>query len=128
MHIARKILIVEDEILVAVSLKKTLEFYGYNVPAIAVSGEEAINFVKNYHPDIVLMDITLKGRMDGIEAAEHISNQFDIPIIFITAHSSKDIIEKAKKVKHFGYITKPFNERHLSNVINMALNKFQTDL
>lgn len=116
-----QILIVEDESIVAEDIRRTLQSLGYNVPAVVSSGEEAINMAKENSPELVLMDIMLKGKMDGIEAAGQIRSHFNIPVVYLTAYSDDKILERAKITEPFGYIIKPFNERELQINIEIAL-------
>ncbi len=122
-----KILIVEDESIIAGSLKDSLEDYGYEVTDIAATGEEAIDKCSGKKPDLVLMDIRLQGDMDGIETASHIYEKFDIPVIYLTAYAGDDFLERAKETKPFGYILKPFDDRILHPTITMALEKHQQE-
>ena len=124
---ATTVLIVEDEILVAENIKSILKKNGYDVVSVAVSGEEAIASAERFKPDIVLMDIVLKGDMDGIEAADTIREKFVLPVVFLTAHSDSKSLERAKVTEPFGYITKPFEERQLTITIEMALYKARMD-
>lgn len=116
-----QILIVEDESIVAEDIRRTLQSLGYNVPYVVSSGEEAIKKVKENSPDLVLMDIMLKGEMDGIEAAGQIRSHFNIPVVYLTAYSDDKILERAKITEPFGYIIKPFKERELQINIEIAL-------
>ncbi|MFN6513100.1 MAG: response regulator [Nostoc sp. CreGUA01] len=118
-----KILVVEDEAIVAKDLQYRLNKFGYTVPAIASSGEEAINKAVEITPDLVLMDIKLKGKMDGIEAAQEISRQLDIPIIYLTAYADDTTLERAKITEPFGYLLKPFKEKELKTNIEITLIK-----
>ena len=118
-----KILVVEDESIVAKDLQNSLKKCGYNVPIIASSGEEAINKAAEICPDLVLMDIRLKGDMDGIEAARQIYNRFKIPVIYLTAYEDDSKLERVKLTEPFGYLLKPFKERELYTTIEIALNK-----
>lgn len=120
---APKILIVEDECLVAGDLQETLEFMGYVVTGIATSGEQAVFMAGETRPDLILMDIKLEGEMDGTQAAELIYDLYKIPIIFLTAYSGNHILDQAKKSSPFGYIVKPFDEKELHPMITMALHK-----
>ncbi len=122
-----KILIVEDETIVARDLKKSVEQMGYFVCAIASSGEEAVQKADETRPDLILMDIVLKGDMDGIRAAEQIKTLFKIPIVYLTAYDDEDILQRAKITTPYGYITKPFNDRELHIAIEIALYKSQAE-
>jgi|GEM_PF-354643 len=118
-----RILIVEDEGIIAQDIQSTLEKLGYEVPAIAVVGEEAIEKAAELQPDLVLMDIVLSGGMDGVEAATHIRERLHIPVIFLTAHSDSATLQRAKVTGPYGYIVKPLVERELRIGIEMALQK-----
>ncbi len=120
---APRILIVEDECLVAGDLQETLELMGYIVIGIATSGEQAVFMAGETRPDLILMDIKLEGEMDGTQAAELIYDLYKIPIIFLTAYSNSFILDQAKKSSPFGYIVKPFEEKELHPTITMALHK-----
>jgi len=123
-----KILVVEDEIIIAFDIKSCLEKAGYIVPAIATYGKQAIEKAAELHPDLVLMDVMLKGDMSGIEAAAKIGNLFNIPVIYLTAYSDQNHLQKAKTTQPFGYILKPFEETQLITTIEIALNKHQTEV
>ncbi|MBN1348215.1 response regulator [candidate division KSB1 bacterium] len=116
-----RILIVEDERLTAEDIKTSLEALGYSVPALISSGSKAIKMVKKYKPDLVLMDIVLRGKMNGIEAADQIKYRFNIPVVYLTAYADETTLARAKVTEPFGYIIKPFEERELHSVIEMAL-------
>ncbi len=122
-----KVLIVEDEILVARDLQMRLTKSGYSVPSVATTGMKAIQIVKEEHPDIVLMDIVLQDRMDGIETAEIIHSQFDIPVIYLTAHGDNATFEKAKKTFPYGYIIKPFSNDDINKTIQITLYKLRLE-
>ena len=122
-----KILVVEDERIVAKDLQRRLQRLGYTVCAIASSGQEAIEQVAQTPPHIVLMDIILQGPMDGVEAAEHIRARFNIPIIYLTAHADANTLQRAKATEPFGYLLKPFEARALQTTIEMALYKHQME-
>lgn len=121
------ILVVEDESIVAEDIKNSLQMAGYTVLATASSGADAIKRVKEFHPDIVLMDIVIKGEIDGIETAKQIRSVLDIPVVYLTAFSDEKTIERAKITEPFGYIIKPFNKRELSITVEMALYKHRID-
>ncbi len=118
----KKILIVEDERIVADDLKMSLERLGYKVSGIVSNGEEAIKKAEKLQPDLVLMDIVLRG-MDGIEAARMIRTRFNIPVIYLTAYADRETLEQAKITEPFGYITKPFEENGLYTAIELAVYK-----
>jgi two-component system, sensor histidine kinase and response regulator len=121
------ILIVEDERIVAADLRLRLISFGYTVVGIASTGEEAIALTRKALPDIVLMDITLKEGMDGVQAATAILEEHDLPIVYLTAHADSGTLERVKTTGPFGYILKPFDERDLLTTVEMALYKFATD-
>lgn len=116
-----KILVVEDERIIANDIQDMLKDMGYDVPAIASSGEEAIKKAEGIKPELVLMNIGLKGDMDGIGAAAHIHNRFNIPIVYVTAYMDEKRLERAKVTEPFGYIIKPFEDKELSSTIEKAL-------
>lgn len=116
-----RILIVEDEGITAMDISDQLENLGYVVLAFAFSAEEALHKTEELRPDIVLMDIHLKGHMDGIEAAQHIRSRFDIPVIYVTAYADEATLQRAKMTEPFGYVIKPFEERTLRSAIETAI-------
>ena len=116
-----RILIVEDEAIVAMEIESSLQSLGYTVTSIADNGEKAIEKAEEEKPDLVLMDIRIKGEMDGIDAAEVIRSKFEIPVIFSTAYLDEERIERAKITIPFGYVLKPIQERDLKVTIEMAL-------
>jgi PAS domain S-box-containing protein len=122
-----RILIVEDESVVALDLSSCLERLGYTVVGQAARGLDAIRKCKDLGPDLALVDIHLKGNMDGIEAAEQIRTRFDIPVIFLTAHADKDTLQRARVTEPFGYLLKPFDERVLDSNITIALYKHSVE-
>ena len=122
-----QILVVEDDRIIAESIRSTLESLGYGVPAIVSSGEEAVAQAEKYLPDLVLMDIMLEGEMDGVEASSQIHSRFDIPVIFLTAYSDKKLLDRAKLTTPFGYIIKPFEDRELHSLIEIALYKHEIE-
>jgi PAS domain S-box-containing protein len=123
-----QILIVEDDAIIAMDIECQLRKLGYGVTGIVGYGEQAIEKVKENKPDLVLMDIILKGEMDGIEAAAAIHTQFDIPIIFLTAYADKKRLERAKLTYPFGFILKPFQNKDLEVTIEMALYVAKVDV
>ncbi|MBF0473236.1 MAG: response regulator [Nitrospirae bacterium] len=122
-----KILIVEDEFVIAESMSMTLINLGYNVIDYVSKGEAAIEIAKNKKPDLILMDISLAGKMDGIEAAQHINLNYNIPVIYLTAHIDDKLIARAKITEPFGYLIKPVEEKILQCTIEIALYKLMLD-
>lgn len=130
-----KILVVEDERITAEDIKSGLEFAGYTVPAIVSSGEDAIEKAGELKPDLVLMDIKLKGEMDGIEAAGQIRVRYDIPVIYLTAYSDETTVQRAKVTEPSGYILKertglikkPFEESELHTAIEITLYRHKIE-
>ena len=117
------ILIVEDEAIVSADIASKLRKLGYGVAGSTGSGEEAIEISRRMLPSLVLMDIRLAGAMDGVAAAEVIRREFQVPVVFLTAHADKATIQRARQVEAFGYILKPFDDRELHTQIEMALYK-----
>ena len=120
-----KILVVESEAIVAKDIQNTLKSLGYDAPAIALSGEEAINKSEEIHPDLLFMGIVLKGEIDGIEAAEKIRNHFNIPVVYLAAYMDEKTLQRAETTGPFGYILKPFKERELHTTIETTLHRFR---
>jgi len=116
-----RVLVVEDEHLVAKDIRRKLQNMDYDVPAVANSGDEAVKAALQARPDVVLMDIDLGGGMDGIEAASRIRAELDVPVIFVSAYANESLLERAKITTPFGYILKPFQNDALRNNIEIAL-------
>jgi diguanylate cyclase (GGDEF)-like protein/PAS domain S-box-containing protein len=123
-----KILVVEDESLVAANIQSMLKSLGYDVSGVVSSGEQAIQKVAETSPHLVLMDIVLKGSIDGIKAAETIWAKFNVPVVYLTAYADEPTLQRAKLTKPFGYLLKPFEERDLQTTIEMALYKSQMEM
>ncbi|WP_319421403.1 two-component system response regulator [Pleurocapsa sp. FMAR1] len=119
------ILIVEDELIIAKNTAKKLEALGYQVTKIVSSGQAAIDYIISDRPNLILMDIAIKGEIDGIETAETIKEIADIPLIFLTAYASDETLERASKTGCYGYLIKPFRDRELQATVKMALSKYQ---
>ncbi len=119
----RRILVVDDERIVAQDIIEVLNGMGCTVVGTALSGEEAINKAGQYRPDLILMDITLQGQMDGVEAASIIRREYDIPCVFLTAYSDRRYLERAKLTLPAGYMVKPFEEAALRSTVEIALYK-----
>ena len=121
------ILIVEDESIVAKDIQHSLMKLGYSVAGIASNSEKALDIVRTDQPDIVLMDIMLKGELNGIQTAEIIRKQYAIPVVFLTAYADESTLAKAKVTEPYGYIIKPYKEIDLQTSIEMALYKHQKE-
>ena len=121
----KNILIVEDEMIIAESIKSTLKKFGYDVSGIVSFGEDAVEMAREFHPDLVLMDIKLEGKINGIEAADIIFKEFEIPIIFLTSFGDENTVKQASLTEPYGYILKPFEDRMLCATIEMAFYKHQ---
>ncbi|MBC7185640.1 MAG: PAS domain S-box protein [Calditrichaeota bacterium] len=122
-----KILIVEDESLVAADLARLLEKLGYQVTGRVASGKAALASVEQERPDLVLMDIGLRGELDGIQTAEQLARCYGIPVVFLTAHSDDATLERAKQAQPFGFVLKPFDEREVRATVEMALHRHQLE-
>jgi two-component system, response regulator PdtaR len=116
-----KILVVDDEAIISMQLEERLSAMGYTVAGLASSGEDAIEKARRLAPDLVLMDIVMPGKLNGIEAAKTIGEELAIPVVFVTSYADDTIIEKAKQVGPYGYIVKPFNEMEIKAAIEVAL-------
>ena len=118
-----KILIVEDEMIIAEDMADALSNLGYEVTAIVASGDEAIEKAATNYPAIVIMDINLQGDIDGVEAAQKIRNSQNIPVVFLTAYADQTTLERAKATEPFAYLLKPFQERELKTTIEIAIER-----
>jgi PAS domain S-box-containing protein len=121
------VFIVEDELIEAEDIRHTLKRQGYSITGIARSGESALSTLRETSPDLILMDIHLGGTMDGIDTAEQIRALYHIPVIFLTAHADDTTLGRAKVAEPYGYILKPFDDRELHSVIEMALYKHRME-
>lgn len=121
-----RILLVEDEAITAMDLQRKLEFQGYDVTGIAHSGEAAVELAEKHRPDLILMDIILKGPMSGVDAAERIKD-LDIPVVFLSAHSEETTMESAREVEPYGYLIKPFDEKELFFTIELAIQRHRSE-
>ncbi len=122
-----KILIVENDGIIAKDMQKILEKFGYSVPAVVFSGIEALQKAGEYKPDLVLSEIGLDGAMDGIEAAYRIQSGLNIPVVFVTASSDNKTIERVKKINPYGFIIKPFGEELLHATIETAIYRHRME-
>ena len=119
----KKILIVEDEAVIAIRLQERLTAMGYHIIGMSYSSEEAMEHARRLRPDVILMDIMIPGKMDGIAVANSVKTELDIPVIFLTAFSEDKIIDRAKQAEPYGYIVKPFQDRELKACVEVALFK-----
>ena len=117
-----KILVVEDEGVVAMNLKMTLMGKGYNVLPIAMTANTALTLTAQYRPQVVLMDIRIKGDKDGIDTATLITDHYHIPIIYTTAHFDDETVQRARATEHVAYLVKPYSEQELFDAVDKALN------
>ncbi|MBU0927353.1 MAG: response regulator [Spirochaetes bacterium] len=117
------ILIVEDEALVGMELKETLERFGYRVPALIKQGEDVPEAIIVHKPDLILMDIRLKGFQDGIETAYMVGGEFEVPFVFLSAYSDDETLARALGTRAYGYLVKPFDEKTLRTTIELALRR-----
>ena len=122
-----RIMVVEDEQIIALNISSKLEDMGYEVPAMFGTGEEAVRDVGQVRPDLVLMDVNLAGEMDGVEAAAQIRETLRIPIIFLSAFTDNVTVERAKATDPFAYLVKPFKDRELQNAIEIGLYKHRIE-
>ena len=125
---ATRVLVVEDERIVALNLKQRLVRLGYEVLAMAPSGAKALAEIERTRPDVILMDINIEGDIDGIETASRIPTEYHTPVIYLTAYSEQATLDRAKATKPYGYLLKPFSERELHATIQMALERRREDV
>jgi two-component system, cell cycle sensor histidine kinase and response regulator CckA len=123
----KRILIVEDEALIASEVQRKLERLGYQIPVIARSGKEAIQFARSMPFDLVLMDIRIKGDLDGVATAQMLKDELQMAVVYLTAHSDQDTISRAKRTDPFGYILKPIVDGHLSSAVQIAIYKSEME-
>ncbi|GAB2621685.1 LytR/AlgR family response regulator transcription factor [Belliella aquatica] len=119
-----KILIVEDELVIAEDLKDILEDLGYEVCGIAISAREALALIEECNPDLALLDIQIKGGKDGIELAAEINENYHLPFIIVSSYSDRQTLNRAKEVHPFGYLVKPYNEKDILAAIEMAMANY----
>ena len=122
-----RVLIVEDEAIISLDIKRLLSSSGFGVAAVAATAEQAIRAIETSAPDLVLMDIHLKGNKDGIETALHIRDTYHLPVVFVTAHADKATLERARQTEPFGYIVKPISALSLTSTVEMALHKHRIE-
>jgi len=119
----QRIVIADDEIIIASQIEECLRSNGYDVVGIASSGEDAIDMALNLKPDLMLMDIVMPGKLDGISAAAKINDALHLPVIFLTAYADEEMIQRAKPIGPYAYVLKPLQERQLLAAIEIALHK-----
>ena len=122
-----RLLIVEDEAIVARDIEDVLKRLGYDVCCSVSSGEEAVEKARSFLPDLILMDIFLKGEKDGIQATEEIQGRYEIPVVYLTSYADSLTLERAKCTAPYGYLLKPFQERDLKSAVEIALCKSRSE-
>ena len=121
----KRVLVVEDEPIIALDIRSKLEDAGYQVTAILSSGEEAVEKVREINPDLILMDIFLGKNMDGIEATDRILKNNDIPVVFLSANADLNTMKRADATKNYGYLIKPISAPDLDAIVSIALERHQ---
>lgn len=124
---APRVLVVEDESIISLDIRTKLSLLGYNPVGAATTGEEAIAKARELRPDLVLMDVRLRGAMDGIAAAGRIQSELDVPVVYITAFGDEDTMARAKATNPYGYLIKPFQEKDLRTTVDIALYRYQME-
>src|SRR5689334_5453776 len=122
-----RILIAEDDAILALRIQRTIEGMGHQVAALAATGEDAVRLARELRPDAALMDVRLRGQMNGVEAAERIHADPGTPVIFVTAYSDTELIEQAARSAPYAYLTKPVRDRELRAAIETAVYRSRTD-
>jgi DNA-binding NarL/FixJ family response regulator len=120
-------MVVEDEMATAMELEELLVSHGYRFAGAASSCEEAVSMAKDKKPDLILMDIKLPGKGDGIDAAKRIGSESETPLVFLTGHSDRTLLARAKQANPLGYILKPLNENQIISAIEIALNRAERE-
>ncbi|MBN1432338.1 MAG: response regulator [Methanomicrobiaceae archaeon] len=123
-----KVLIVEDEVIVAMSIERTLSSFGYDITGLSTTPEDAIRMAGELKPDLILMDINLDGEIDGIDAAEKITEMLDIPVVYLTSYTNEETLRRAIGTNPYGYLTKPVRPKEIYTTIETALNKHRANL
>lgn len=123
-----KILIVEDERIVAIDLKRRLSKLGYQVTGMAANGQKALALIDQELPNVVLMDIHIQGDIDGVEVATMLQKTHSIPVIYLTAYSEEKTLTRARATKPYGYLLKPFSDRELHIIIQVSIERYQSDI
>ena len=120
-----RVFVVDDEALIAMDLRERLIALGYEVCGTTASGEAAVQRIADLRPDIVLMDVKLAGPMDGIEAAQQLCERYDVPVVFLTAYSDSQLVNRAMKANCYGFLSKPLKEGQLHATLKLALARFR---
>jgi CheY-like chemotaxis protein len=123
-----RILLVEDEALVGIEIKNTLQRLGYTRTDLVKSGEGVLEEVQEHPPDLILMDVNLDGTLDGIEATQKIHREYDVPVIFVTAYSSDSILERMRETEAIGYLIKPIDDSDLETITRSVLGDGEGNL
>ncbi|MDH5589242.1 MAG: response regulator [Gemmatimonadota bacterium] len=123
-----RLFMVEDEAIVAAGIRVSLEDLGYEVLGVAGTSHEAISMLEKERPDIIFMDISIRGGRDGIETAKEVRERWGTPVVFLTAYSDAATLDRAREAEPYGYLLKPFDERSLRPVVEMALHKHKMEL
>ncbi len=123
-----RVMVVEDERIVALNLKHRLTKLGYDITQLVTSGQQALREIERSPPDVILMDINIDGEMDGIETASRIPQEHQVPVIYLTAYSEEATLERARGTKPYGFLLKPFSERELHATIQMVLERRRADV
>lgn len=124
---ATKILVVEDEMIIAADISMMLTSLGYDVTGIVPRGEDALKNIESTRPDLVLMDISLRGSLDGVETAKLVRDQFEVPVIFLTSNTDDATFIRAKETKPYAFISKPFRQSDLQRAIELALDRIEDE-
>jgi PAS domain S-box-containing protein len=127
-HWPASVLVVEDESITALDMQSTLMALGYSVPGIAATGEQALILAERHRPDLILMDVNLRGGIDGIETTRQIRRRIDTAVIYVTAYADPDTVRRARQTDPYGYLLKPFDVRELHVVIEMALRRRELEM
>ena len=124
---SKKIIIIEDEALIAIEIESTLSLLGYQVVGKAMNGDKALDLFANTQCDLIILDISIKGTLTGIDLAKVIRAKYDVPFVFLTSYSDKSTLDMVKETMPYGYIVKPFNESDLRSTIELALYKYESE-
>jgi len=124
---SKRIIIIEDEAIIAAEIKSTLRLLGYTVVGHAMNGDKALDLFASTPADLILLDISIKGTLTGIDLAEVIREKYDVPFVFLTSYSDKITLDRAKETSPYGYIVKPFNENDLKVNVELALYKHEEE-